>query len=145
MVLGGGVGDISFGFSEFGLAEFDDGAKTEIVAGLREVERQPGLFAQLAFEEYRHKVRAGQDVEASDYAAKYGLDVEEWLTPSEILNPTIRTHTNESPPTDQLDERPSTRRLGWPQRREAARPTPWLQLRRTSSARRSADRSAFPA
>jgi len=32
-------------FLEFGLAEFDDGAETEIVAGLREVEGQTGLFA----------------------------------------------------------------------------------------------------
>jgi len=45
LVFGIGVGDVGFGFSEFGLAEFDDRAETEIVAGLREVEGQAGLFA----------------------------------------------------------------------------------------------------
>jgi hypothetical protein len=44
-VFGIGVGDVGLGFLELGLTEFDDGAETEIVAGLREVEGQTGLFA----------------------------------------------------------------------------------------------------
>ena len=41
------IGDIGLGFLKFGLAEFDDGAEAEIVAGLRQVEGQSGLLAQL--------------------------------------------------------------------------------------------------
>ena len=47
MVAGIGVGDVGLGFLEFGLTEFNDGAKTEIIAGLREVESQASLLAQL--------------------------------------------------------------------------------------------------
>src|ERR1700687_2387276 len=39
------VGDVGLGFLESGLAKFDDAAETEVVAGLREVEGQTGLFA----------------------------------------------------------------------------------------------------
>ena len=45
LVLGIGVGDVGLGFLERSLAKFDDGAKTEVVAGLREVEGQARLFA----------------------------------------------------------------------------------------------------
>ena len=45
LVIGIRVGDVGLGFLEFGLAKFDDGAETEVVAGLREVEGQTGLFA----------------------------------------------------------------------------------------------------
>ncbi len=47
LVAGIGVGDVGLGFLEFGLAEFDDGAETEMVARLRKVEGEAGLFAQL--------------------------------------------------------------------------------------------------
>lgn len=47
LVCGIGVGDVSLGLLEFGLAKFDDGAETEVVAGLREVEGQARLFAKL--------------------------------------------------------------------------------------------------
>jgi len=33
LVAGIGVGDVGLGFLEFGLTEFNDGAKTEIIAG----------------------------------------------------------------------------------------------------------------
>ena len=47
LVFGIGIGDVGFGFLEFGLAELDDGAKTEIVARLREVKGKGSLFAEL--------------------------------------------------------------------------------------------------
>ena len=47
MVFGVGVGEVGFGFLEFSLTEFDDGAEAEVVAGLREVETEAGLFAEL--------------------------------------------------------------------------------------------------
>ena len=47
LVAGIGVGDVGLGFLEFGLAEFDDGAETEMVARLCKVEGEAGLFAQL--------------------------------------------------------------------------------------------------
>jgi hypothetical protein len=47
LVAGIGVGDVGLGFLEFGLTEFNDRAKTESIAGLREVESQASLLAQL--------------------------------------------------------------------------------------------------
>jgi hypothetical protein len=45
--FGIGVFDVGFGFLEFGLGEFHDGAETKVVAGLRQGEREVGLFAKL--------------------------------------------------------------------------------------------------
>ena len=47
LVLGIGVGDVGLGFLELGLAEFDDRAETKIVAGLRQIKSEAGLFAEL--------------------------------------------------------------------------------------------------
>jgi len=41
------VGDVGLGFLELGLAEFDDGAQTQVVTGLRQIEGEAGLLAQL--------------------------------------------------------------------------------------------------
>lgn len=46
LIAGVGVGNVGFGFLEFGLAGFDDGAEAEIVAGLREIEGEVGLLAE---------------------------------------------------------------------------------------------------
>src|SRR5260370_14383955 len=47
LVLGIRVGNVGLGFLEGSLAEFDDGAETDVVAGLREGEGQARLIAQL--------------------------------------------------------------------------------------------------
>jgi hypothetical protein len=40
LALDVGVGDVGLSFLELGLAEFDDGAETDVVAGSREVKGQ---------------------------------------------------------------------------------------------------------
>ena len=42
-----GVLEFGVGFREFGLTVFDDGAESELVAGLRQFESQVRLLAQL--------------------------------------------------------------------------------------------------
>src|SRR5947209_5773432 len=64
----------------------------------------PRQFAELAFEEYRQKVRAGLDAHPQQYAEKYGIDVSKWPTPDELLNPTVRTGIAESLPHHEFDD-----------------------------------------
>jgi hypothetical protein len=59
LVFGVGVLDVGFGFLEFGLGKFDDGAETKVVAGLRKVEREAGLFAELLGDGKSFKSAAG--------------------------------------------------------------------------------------
>ncbi len=47
VVLGAGVGDLGGGLVELGLAEFDDGAAAELVAGLGQIEGLSGVVEEL--------------------------------------------------------------------------------------------------
>ena len=47
LVAGVGIGNVGLGFLEFRLAEFHDGTEAEVVSGLREIEREIGLLAEL--------------------------------------------------------------------------------------------------
>src|SRR5579859_407084 len=64
----------------------------------------PRQLSALAFEEYRQKVRAGQGATPQDYAEKYGLDVSEWPTPDDIVEPTIRTQVSDDAADEALRE-----------------------------------------
>src|SRR5262245_12610613 len=48
LIIGVGIGDVGFGFGQFRLAEFHNGREAEVVASLREIERERSLFAHLA-------------------------------------------------------------------------------------------------
>ena len=59
LVFGVGVLDVRIRFSQFGLSKFYDGAETEMVAGLCEVEREAGLLAELLCDEETLESAAG--------------------------------------------------------------------------------------
>ena len=46
-ILRVGVRDVGFGFAEFGLREFDDRAQSQVVARLREIQREVCFLAEL--------------------------------------------------------------------------------------------------
>jgi serine/threonine protein kinase/Flp pilus assembly protein TadD len=73
----------------------------EYLAEHPDVFADPGRLTQLAFEEYRQRLQAGEAVEPAYYARRYGLDVADWPAPPGALDatpyPTIRLRV---PPID---------------------------------------------
>src|SRR5689334_1345188 len=47
LVGGVGVGDVRLGFLQLSLCEFHDGAETQVIAGLGEIQSEAGLLAKL--------------------------------------------------------------------------------------------------
>jgi hypothetical protein len=65
--------------------------------------RNPDARGELAFEEYRQRVQAGQDPDPSEYARQLGVNVAEWPTPAQMRTATVAAKAEE-PRTQALGE-----------------------------------------
>ena len=56
-------------------------------------------LGQLAFEEYRQRLQAGQPVDAEEYAREFDLNVSRWPKPAALRRPVRAANDVDSPPT----------------------------------------------